>query len=216
MDSKKYVGQVVKKLKCSKKRKAEIKKELEADVAQELETGATMEQVIERMGAIAAAAEEFNQNFSEEEKKAFKRQKTGKIIGIIAVILVLVIALVYYIAPKSKEIADSKIFNTDSLTNATVEVAELVGEGAFDTLISDYCSEKIQAVLTADTMKQAADQVSTDWGAYQKLGNVYMAEITQSGTSYAVVQASVSYENTSATLTLSFDTEMKLIGIYMK
>lgn len=61
--SEKYVRLVVKKLKCSKGKREEIRKQLEADVRAEAENGEQLEDIVERMGSPEEIAEEFNSSF---------------------------------------------------------------------------------------------------------------------------------------------------------
>lgn len=76
MTKEEYVKRVVKKLKCSGSKREEIKKQLDSDIASELENGEGMENIISRMGTPESLAQEFNENFPEEERKAAKKKKT--------------------------------------------------------------------------------------------------------------------------------------------
>ena len=73
--NKKYINQIVRKLKCSKKKREEIKKQLLSDFSAEFENVEREQEIISRMGNSEEIAEEFNNSFSEEEKKKYKKEK---------------------------------------------------------------------------------------------------------------------------------------------
>ena len=64
MNRDKYVKAVIKKLKCSSRKKAEIKRELESNIQTALESDESWQQIEERMGTPYSQAMEFNENLS--------------------------------------------------------------------------------------------------------------------------------------------------------
>ena len=71
----KYIKQIMKQLTCSKQRKEEIRKQLNADIEDALSAGEAFEKVRVRMGEPNEIANSLNQDFSEEEKKKYKRER---------------------------------------------------------------------------------------------------------------------------------------------
>ena len=76
-----YVTQIVKKVKCSGKRRKEIYRQLMADINEETENGVSLDVIMYRMGEPIAIAWEFNQNLSETERKRYKRSDFKMCIG---------------------------------------------------------------------------------------------------------------------------------------
>ena len=81
MNQEKYIRLVLKKLKCSGRKKNDIKKELESDIISAKENGETFDGIMARMGTPELLASEFNDNFSPEELKAEKTRKNSRDFG---------------------------------------------------------------------------------------------------------------------------------------
>ena len=67
-----YVNQIVKKVKCSGKKRKEIHRQLLADIQTEIGQGVPLDVIMLRMGEPIAIAEEFNQNLSQQEYRKYK------------------------------------------------------------------------------------------------------------------------------------------------
>ena len=76
----------------------------------------------------------------------------------------------------------------------------------------------LQKALGKDgtVLKDAKAQLGENWGAFVSYGTIYSSEVHQMGQTAALVQLNASYENISVTYTLSFDSDMKLNGFYIK
>lgn len=215
MTKENYVKEVVKKLKCSKNKKKEIAKQLESDMQIAMENGETMEKVIERMGTPESVAADFNDNLTQAEVAAVKRAKQWKIIGIIAIVLVVLVGGIYWCLPKGKVLEESTNFNSDEVKQQTELIISLFSEGDYEQM-QELSSEAMKEVTVEETMNGVKTQLGDDWGEFQDFGTSYMSEIRQMGKTYAVVQMNASYENINVTYTISFDEEMKLAGFYVK
>lgn len=82
--------------------------------------------------------------------------------------------------------------------------------------LKEHATDEMSAVLTSETIENARNGISDDWGDFRSFGIVYMSELKQRGHYYAVTQVTASYENVSVTYTITFDENMKLSGLYMK
>ena len=92
MDAQKYTGAIVRKIKCSGKKKKEIKKQLMMDIEMRMKQGEKLEEIILQMGTVKEIADSFNENISPEEKRRYNKNKVLKnIISIVAVLGVLVL-----------------------------------------------------------------------------------------------------------------------------
>lgn len=211
----KYIRKIIKLLTCSKKRKEEIKKQLESDIDEALSTGEKIEDVISRMGQAGEIASAFNQSFSEEEQKQYRKEKRNRrllqIIGVLAVLIL----LFWWTAPKNTLLSDSKVFDADVVEKKAETIIQYLNEENYSE-IQKMSDEKIAEVMNKEEMDQAKSNFGDDWGAFQNFGEVYLIESTRMGQHSAIAQMNASYENTSVTYTLSFNQNMELNGLWMK
>ncbi len=210
-----YVNQIVKKIKCSGKKRKEIRRQLLADLEIDLQNGETMAAVMLRMGEPIVIAEEFNQNLPDRERKLYKRGILLKTTGCIAAVLVLLICAVLWFLPKTAQIEKSGIFQAEALEERSREVIRLLDAQDYEAL-KKMSIDEIKAVLNKDSIDQARASVSSDWGDFIEFGKFYMQEYTQMGKTLALVQINTAYKNTSVTYTILFDKSMKIAGLYMK
>ena len=74
MTAEKYVNAIIKKVKCGKEKRQEIKEQLLSDISIALEQGETLEEIINHMGSVQEMAAEFNENLSGEEHRKYSQQ----------------------------------------------------------------------------------------------------------------------------------------------
>ena len=215
MDAQKYVKAIARKIKCSGKKKKEIKKQLMTDIQMRIKQGEQLEEIISQMGTVREIAEGFNENISEEEQKRFVRNRVLKIVVPVITVLILLVLLVYWMLPKSFDIAKSKYFNEEQVEAAMKETIELLDAGDYAAL-QERADSQMRSVLNDETMEQARGLLSDDWGQRQQFGAAYMAELVQGNKHFAVGEITVTYENVSATYRLTYDEEMRLSGIYVR
>lgn len=215
MNAEKYAGQVARYLKCSGGRKREIKKQITSDIQAATEEGSSLEQVIQDMGEPKALAAEFNESFSEAEKKASGRAKLWKILAIVFAVLVVLAALIWWVLPKAKYLSDSKVFSEEQVRERAELVVELFNEEDYAGL-QPYLTEEMAGFMSQETMRELKLYIGDDWGAMTNVGNIYLMEISQMGQRYAMVQMTVSYEKVGVTYTMNFDKDLKLGGFYLK
>lgn len=216
MNQEKYIRAVLKKLRCSGRKKKEIQKELESDISAALENGESLEEIMERMGAPASLAGEFNDNFPKEEIAAFKRRKGLVIAGIIIGILLVFFLLAFYMLPKNYPMGKSGFYTEEEVTRQTKAVISYFNEGDYDALKAMCFSEDMEQIMTEEKLGEVKKLFGDDWGEFVAYGNIYLGEVVQMGKSYAVVQINATYENTGITYTLMFDKDMKLCSFYVK
>lgn len=216
MSAEQYVNIIIKKIKCSKKKRNEIKQQLLSDISISLENGESLERIMARMGSVDAVAREFNQNMSQEELLEYKKSKGTKTILSVAVILFILVCLGYWAVPKSAEIGKSGVFEEAAVEQQVQKVVQELDANDFKAL-KEESTDDMQSLLNEENIDSARAEVSADdWGALQSFGNAYMAEKKQRGQLYVVVEVNVAYENIGVTYTLAFDDEMKLAGLYMR
>lgn len=211
----KYIKQIMKLLTCSKKRKEEIKQQLVSDIDAAVTSGEKEEDVIKRMGTAKKIADAFNQSFSPEEVKAYKKElRKRRALDIVLVMLVIAFGL-WWMMPKNKVLEDSDRFQTATVEAQAKEVVQMLDNGDYDGL-RKMAVDKLAPMINEEEVEHARDNLAEDWGKLLNYGSIYMVESVQRGQHSAVVQMSISYENASVTYTISFDKNMKLNGLWMK
>ena len=215
MDAKKYVNAIVRKIKCSGKKKKEIKKQLLMDIDMRMKQGEPLEEIISQMGTAKEIADGFNENISPKEQKRYVRNKVVKIVISIIVVLVFLVSFVYWMFPKSFDIEQSKYFNKDQVETAMKETIELLDAGDYIAL-QEGVTPKMQTLLNAETIDDVKGALSDDWGERKMFGAAYMVELVQGNKHFAVGEITVTYENVSATYRLTYDEDMRLSGIYVR
>lgn len=215
MSAEKYVDSVVRKVRCGREKKKEIRRQLLSDITAACEEGESLESIIGRMGSAAEAAEEFNQNLLEAEQKRYRREKRWKIFGCIAVVLVLLLSGIYWFLPKTYELSKGGYFDGETVEARMQEVIAELDRGDYEAMQAK-ATEEMKPMLTAEYMESARGTVSDDWGTLEAYGTVYAVQVKQQRKRYAVGQITVGYENVSVTYTLTFDEDMKLAGLYIR
>ena len=212
--NKSYINKIVRKLKCSGKKKKEIRCQLTTEL-EEYGVDIDTKELIKRMGNPAEIAEEFNQNFSEDEKKKYRREKFLKIIAWVAVVLVALILLAYWALPKQTALENSKIFREDKVVEQAEYVIDLLDAENYDKL-TEISDPVLKDYIQEEYLATAKEEVFDDWGKQVSIGKIYTAEVTQMGKKSAVIEVHVEYENTTVIYTLSFNEDMMLQGLFMK
>lgn len=215
MTEKQYISKVCRKLQCGSARKKEICRQLASDIDAAVSAGKSVGEVLNEMGTPEALAADFNENFTEAERKAAKHKRTGIIVGSFVVLFIAICAVLYWWLPKGKPLTDGSTFQEENVKAQAEEVIRTFSAGDYEGVIN-MMDEKMQAAATAETLEVAKEKTCADWGALKELGNCYMSEIEQSGVTYVAVQQSAIYENVAITFTISFDADGKICGFYMK
>lgn len=207
--NKKYINKIIRKLKCSKKRREEIKRQLLSEMEESSRDGM---QNPENPAEIAAA---FNESFSEEEKKVYKKEKWIKIAALILLIIIVAAGIIWWMLPKQNWLKDSKIFEEDKVAAQAELVVEYFDADDYEALkvISD---DNMKTFFDTQDLKSDKTLIAENWGEQESIGNVYMLEMTQRGRKSAVVQMHVQYENVTVMYTIFFNRDMELEGLWMQ
>lgn len=215
MTANQYVNAITKRIKCGGGKKKDIKRQLLMDINLRIDQGEELKDIILHMGSVKEIADSFNENISDKEQKVYSRNKVFKIVIPCIIIFAILIGFGYWIIPKSVDIEKSKYFDRAEVEAAMKDTVALVDIGDYDSLQETAISQ-LRPLLNAETLETAKCQISDDWGAREKFGAVYMVELVQFGSHYAVGEIMVSYENVSVTYRLTYDEDMSLTGLYMR
>ena len=150
----KYIKQIMKLLTCSKKRKEEIKQQLVSDIDAAVTSGEKEEDVIKRMGTAKKIADAFNQSFSPEEVKAYKKElRKRRVLDIVLVMLVIAFGL-WWMMPKNKVLEDSDRFQTATVEAQAKEVVQMLDNGDYDGL-RKMAVDKLAPMINEEEMEHA-------------------------------------------------------------
>lgn len=216
MNAEKYVNDIVRRIKCTGERKKEIRNQLLSDIVMRREQGEPLEQIIESMGPAQEIAEDFCQNLSDADRKAYRRKKIGVILGAVSAVLLIVLLIAVYIwwlLPKPAELKTD--FSQEEISAEVQRVIEMLDQNDFEAL-QEAAVEELRTVLTQDTIDKVRQDISNDWGGRQSFGHVYVQGAKQWGKYIIVTQTDVIYENISVVYTISFDEELRLTGLYIR
>ena len=107
-------------------------------------------------------------------------------------------------------------FDESEVRAAAEEIVELGNEGDFETL----GEEKLGAALAGmtDEIEKGAEQVISPVGDFEKIQAVKStgSKDKDTGTEYAVAVVLAEHDEGKVQYTISFDTTMKCVGLYMK
>lgn len=213
--NKAYLNRIVRKLRCSGKKRREIRQQLLSEMEAELENGIDEKELIRRMGTPREIAEEFNRNFSEKERKRYKRQKLLRILGVIAACLLILVGLIYWLVPKQIWLADSRVFDEEEVIEQAEYIVTLFDEKDYQAL-REASDETMKKFLVEEDLENSKKLISENWGTQTSVGKIYAAEVTQMGKKSAVLQMHVDYEHVSVLYTISFNDRLELQGFFMK
>lgn len=217
MEREAYIKQIMKQLKCSKGKRQEIKKDLTMDILAAEENGETLENIKKRMGTPTEIAVEFNSNFSEEERKKYKKEiRRKRILSVSGSLVLFLFVGFYWFVPKTIPMEQSKLFKEEEIVKQAKLIISYVETGDY-VLLQDNANQEVKAALKGEEIEKVKEDLGLISGSKaQSFGNYYVAEIRQMGKFHGIIQINASYENTSITYTILFDKDMKLAGLYLK
>lgn len=215
MTAESYVNGIVKKIHCGGSRKKEIKKQLLADIHMQTEQGTALEEVIEQMGSAQEIADSFNEELSKAERRKYSWNRILKICIPIAAVLLVLIWAGYWFLPKGADLSQSDYFEQETVERKMQETVTLLNAGDYETLCRKAIPE-MQPYLTEEGMEKIMEQIADDWGEFRQFGAIYTQELIQGKNHYAVGEITVAYENVNVIFRLTYDTDMKLAGLYIR
>ena len=227
MTAEKYVKQITKRIYCDKNRKIDIQKQLLSEINERILAGEKLQDIISEMGDVAEVANSFNESISISARgKGKKKAIIFTVIGL-CLALGIVIALICFnrSVTRDEKIASTpeKVGNYENNSNMERTEVETAINEIIDCLDkSDYSKLQSRAdaqmakVLNEKDMKAAKASISNNFGNRKNIESITYQDVIQNNNKYTVCQAYVDYENVSVIYTISFDTNKKLAGLYMK
>lgn len=134
----------------------------------------------------------------------------------IAVIIMIVVGTAAILCGcASTKLADS--FNKDDVEASAKQTIEYLNNKDYDS-VNKMLREDLQKQLTIDKIEDAVDKTYGDAGAFKEYKSIAVLgqKVKSTGEDAALAIVVAKYENKKVTFTLSFNTDLKLIGLYMK
>lgn len=112
----------------------------------------------------------------------------------------------------------SEDFDEATVKSAAEEIVTLLNNNDVETICNEKIDPELSEYFTTDTLQQAIDQYLSDVGAFKEYSKEAVigtkAQKTKEDCAVAILKAK--YENKNITYTISFNKDMKVIGLYMK
>ena len=154
-------------------------------------------------------------NMTSEEKNRRKRKNQLLALKVIIAIVKIIAASIAWIWPKSKDISESTVFQAQEVEQQTQYIVSLLDEADYTTF-NTCTTGDMNTTLTPSAITQAKAKVSDNFGSFVSFGDITMDEMNQHGNVYAFAQQEVKYENVTVIYSLTFDENMKLVGLYIR
>ncbi|MBR6255998.1 MAG: DUF3887 domain-containing protein [Lachnospiraceae bacterium] len=215
MTAETYVNDIISRIKCSGKRRREIKQQLLSEINAHAEEGMELDEILKQIGTATDVADDFNENMSEAEKKKYSFTRTMMLVIPICLFLFILIGGVIYVIPRQKDISESKYFDAQTIGSRLSEDIAYLNEGDYEAL-RNGATEAMTNVLKDGLMESIQKQTGGDWGAFVSLGDPQIVEVNQSGMHYAVAEINANYEKINVTYRITYDNNMKLAGLYVR
>ncbi|MCH5263256.1 MAG: DUF3887 domain-containing protein [Lachnospiraceae bacterium] len=215
MTAETYVKQIIRRVKCDRKRKQDIEKQLLYEIKERVGAGENLQDILSEMGTVEEIAAGFNEGISESEQRKYRRKTVTKILVLIVIVVLVLISVAVWYLPKVNDIESSDIFVGTEVEEKLVEVITFLDADDYEGLQA-ISTSRMTTVLNDEYMSAAKQKLSEKFGERIAVGTIYMQEVQQMSQSFAVCQTTVIYENVTVVYTITFDEEMKLAGLYMR
>lgn len=136
------------------------------------------------------------------------------------VVLLTLVLLVGFVAILLSGCGATKLaesFNEDEVISLAEEVIGLMSNGDYEA-ITNKVREDLRKDLSPEVLKNAADLVLKNAGGFKQFqkSSVIGQKSKSTGEDYAVAIVITEYENKKVTYTISFNTDMEIVGFYLK
>ena len=138
--------------------------------------------------------------------------KTKKKIGLMS--LLILVCIFTLSACGKKQLSDE--FNQEKVEEAVKDVIDMVNKKDIEG-IQEISNEEMKEGMTEEVLNQLFDAMK-DFGEYKEITKIDITGVENktSNKSIALAVVKAKYENKNVVYTISFDTDMKLAGLYLK
>lgn len=108
-------------------------------------------------------------------------------------------------------------FEEAKVKTAAESVIGLINSGSYQKLTDTMVRQDLRTSLSPQVIKDAVDKTMPNAGAFVSFGSEEVRGSTDSAkNNYAVATVTANYKNQKVIYTISFDTSMNVVGLYMK
>lgn len=143
-----------------------------------------------------------------------RRKRNKKVISIIVVLVILSVG-VYWNMPKKTDISESEYFTREQVEAAIKDTIELLDAEDYAALKENSSSDMQEAFKKA-TLQPAKDEIAESWGALQSYGTMKITEISNKDARYVLGEVEAVYEQVSVTYNITYDQDLRIIGLSIK
>ena len=138
--------------------------------------------------------------------------RTKKKIGILVLLLVV---CAFSLSACGKKGLSSE-FDPEEVEELAISVVEMVNNEDTEG-IKSLCNDEMKKTMTDNIFDQVSDTLK-EFGEYKEISKIDLTEVKDKATKkpIAVAILKVKYTNKQVMYTISFDTDMKLAGLYLK
>lgn len=110
-----------------------------------------------------------------------------------------------------------KGFTEDSLKAKATQLVEWMNDGQVDLVIGSMRSD-VAAMITSEQLSEILKSKFEAVGSFEKIDTIVISDVKDPKTSelYALVIVQSLHANGKATYTLSFNTDLACVGLYLK
>lgn len=133
----------------------------------------------------------------------------------IGLISLLILVCIFTLSACSKNKLSDE-FDQGKVEEAAKSIVDMVNKGDAEG-IQELSNEQMKQAMTEDVLSQVFDAVK-QFGEYKEITKIDLTgvEDKSSGQSIAVAVVKAKYAEKDVIYTISFDTDMKLVGLYLK
>ncbi|HOR12378.1 MAG TPA: DUF3887 domain-containing protein [Clostridia bacterium] len=112
----------------------------------------------------------------------------------------------------------SEAFNEKDVISRAESTVLLINAGEFDKLSDTAVREELRDVLSSEALMLGAETMLAEAGSFVEFGqSAVVGEMDKnSGEEYAVVVLQAKYEKKALVYTIAFDTDLWIVGLYIK
>lgn len=208
MNKKEYVKKVLKRIPLQKNDKTRLEEDLLQDILSAMEDGESWENIQKRMGTPEQVAQEYCMQIGCSMKK---RRKWPWIL--LEIIIVAAVGI-WVLIPKNYPLQSSKYFDEKEVETWNKAVVENISNKNIDKILSNS-SEAFRNEVSEDELLTYFEDMNT--GKFVRISQIESVENRSllQGT-FAVSEVTAQYDNRSVIYLISFDTDGKLAGLYMR
>jgi hypothetical protein len=108
-------------------------------------------------------------------------------------------------------------FEEGKVKSAAEATIGLINSGSYQKLTDTMMRQDLRGSLSPEVLKNAVDKTMPNAGGFVSFGSEDVRGAVDSAkNNYAVATMTVNYKNQKVIYTISFDTSMNIIGLYMK